>query len=154
LRQAAQLAASFDVRLALEFRSGSGWCSSVSTAAALVEACQEPNLGICFDLFHYYTGPSKPEDLQCLTKENLFHVQLCDLAGTWRELAADADRVLPGDGDFQFDFLIRRLRDMGYDGCLSVELVNPEIWKVKPAQIAEAAMMSMRRILGESMDGE
>ena len=59
-----------------------------------------PHLGICLDVFHYYIGPSKAEDLVYLTAENLFHVQLCDLAGVARELATDADRILPGDGDF------------------------------------------------------
>ena len=41
-------------------------------------------------VFHYYVGPSKPDDLGLLRRENLFHVQLCDVADVPRELAADA----------------------------------------------------------------
>src|SRR5258708_7697319 len=96
LRQAAQWAAGFGVRLALAFRGRSTFCASLDTALVLVTYCAEPNVGVNFDVFHYYTGPSKFEDLALLTPANLAYVQLCDLAGVPRELATDADRVLPG----------------------------------------------------------
>ncbi|HQR08562.1 MAG TPA: sugar phosphate isomerase/epimerase, partial [Gemmatales bacterium] len=99
LSQATDLASSFNVRLALEFRSTTRWCSSLPTAAVLTNSIGSPNLGLCFDAFHYYTGPSKYEDLAYLTKENLFAVQLCDLSGIAREMAPAADRILPGEGD-------------------------------------------------------
>src|SRR5438309_1287217 len=40
LKQAAQWAAGFGVRLALEFRSGSRFCASLDTALALVAQCE------------------------------------------------------------------------------------------------------------------
>src|SRR5262249_8779581 len=100
LAQAAQWAAGFDVRLALEFRGRNTFCASLDTALALIHQCGEPNVGVCFDVFHYYTGPSKLEDLALLTPDRLAHVHIADVAGVPRELAGDADRVLPGDGDF------------------------------------------------------
>src|SRR5229473_1778602 len=110
LKQAAQWAAGFDVRLALEFRGKATFCSSLDTALALVTQCAEPNVGINFDVFHYYTGPSKSEDLKLLTPETLAFVQLSDLAGVARELATDADRVLPGDGDFELVPILKQFR--------------------------------------------
>src|SRR5262249_19775451 len=101
LRQAADWAAGFDVRLALEFRGKNTFCASLDTAIALVSHAGAANVGINFDVFHYYTGPSKLEDLSLLTAANLAFVQLADLAGVPRELATDADRVLPGEGDFR-----------------------------------------------------
>src|SRR6516162_7892196 len=71
LAEAAQWAAGFDVRLALEFRGSATFCASVDTALSLVAACAEPNVGVCLDVFHYYTGPSKFDDLSLLTKDNL-----------------------------------------------------------------------------------
>src|SRR5262249_28311499 len=71
LKQAAQWAAAFKVRLALEFRGTSTFCSSLDTALSLISACGEPNVGVNFDVFHYYAGPSKFEDLRLLTKDNL-----------------------------------------------------------------------------------
>jgi 4-hydroxyphenylpyruvate dioxygenase len=148
LKQAARLAADYGVRLALEFQGRSPFCNNLSTAAALIDQSGEPNLGLCLDVFHYYTGPSKFDDLALLSPENLFHVQLCDLAGVPRELAGDSDRVLPGDGDFQLAPIIDRLSAMGYSGYVSVELMNPHIWQVRPAQVAEVAITATRRLLG------
>src|SRR5262245_51617790 len=101
LAQAAQWAAGFGVTLALEFRGANKFCASLDTALSLIAACGERNVGVNLDVFHYYTGPSKFEDLSLLRKENMAFVQLCDVAGMPRELATDGDRVLPGDGDFQ-----------------------------------------------------
>src|SRR5947199_1057370 len=81
LRQAAQWAAGFDVRLALEFRGSDTFCSSLDTALALVAQCGEANVGVNLDVFHYYKGPSKFEDLRLLTPTNLAFVQVSDLAG-------------------------------------------------------------------------
>src|SRR6202167_5986754 len=46
LKQAAQWAAGFDVRLALEFRGQNTFCASLDTALLLAVQCQEPNVGI------------------------------------------------------------------------------------------------------------
>jgi sugar phosphate isomerase/epimerase len=148
LKQAARLAADRGVRLALEFQGRTPFCNNLSTAASLVEQCQETNLGLCFDVFHYYIGPSKFEDLRLLSCENLFHVQLSDLAGVPRELAGDSDRVLPGDGDFELTPIVNHLRAIGYAGHVSVELMNPHIWQARPAQVAEIAITAVRRLLG------
>jgi 2-keto-myo-inositol isomerase len=150
LQHAAQLAATFNVRLALEFRGRATWCASLDTALAMIKACGADNLGICFDVFHYYTGPSKFEDLALLDSRNLAHVQLCDLAGTPRELATDADRILPGDGDFQLGPILEHLRRIGYAGWVSVELFNPDLWKMKPVQVSEAAFTAMRKVLSDA----
>ena len=150
LTQAAQWAAGFGVRLALEFRSSASFCTSLDTALAFVAQCGEPNVGINLDLFHYYTGPSKFDDLNLLVPANLAFVQVCDLAGVPRELATDSDRVLPGDGDFQITPILERLGSVGYEGYVSLELMNQTLWKTKATQVAELGMAALRRLLGES----
>src|SRR5215469_1056239 len=55
LKQAAQWAAAFNVRLALEHRAAPAFPSSLDTALALVAHCGEPNVGVALDVFHYYT---------------------------------------------------------------------------------------------------
>ncbi|MCI0641736.1 MAG: sugar phosphate isomerase/epimerase [Gemmataceae bacterium] len=148
LTQAAQWAAGFGIRLALEFRAKNAFCASLDTALALVAQCGQPNVGVNFDVFHYYTGPSKFEDLALLTKNNLAHVQVCDVAGVPRELAADTDRVLPGDGDFQLQPLFEMFRQRGYDGYVSLELMNTTLWRANPTQVAEIGLTALRKCLG------
>jgi len=150
LREAARWAAGFGVTLALEFRARNTFCASLDTALALVHACGEPNVGVNLDVFHYYTGPSKFEDFAGLTLDRLAHVQIADLAGVARELATDSDRVLPGDGDFQLEPILDFLRRLGYQGWVSLELMNPVLWRSNPKQVAEIAFTSVRKILGQA----
>ncbi len=155
LAQAAQWAAGAKVRLALEFRGQATFCASLDSALALTAQCGEPNVGVNLDVFHYYTGPSKFEDLGLLTPANLAFVQVCDVAGVPRELATDADRILPGDGDFRLDPIIQHLRHIGYTGWISLELLNPTLWQVKASQLAELGLSAMRRLLrgGDGVKG-
>ena len=148
LAQAAQWATGFGVTLALEFRGTDTFCNCLDTAVTLVEQCREPNVGVCLDVFHYYKGPSKPEDLDRLTAANLAHVQVCDVAGVPRELMTDADRVFPGEGDFRLGPVVDRLRAIGYAGAVSLELMNPVVWRSKPSQVADLGMTALRRLLG------
>jgi sugar phosphate isomerase/epimerase len=147
LKEAAQWAAGFNVKIALEFRSSSRFCSSLDTTLALIAQCGEPNVGVNFDLFHYYTGPSKFDDLAFLTPQNLAHVQICDVAGVPREMASDSDRILPGEGDFQIEPIVQQLRTIGYQGHVSIELMNPHLWRTKPSQVAELSLAALRRTL-------
>ena len=147
LTQAAQWAAAFDVRLALEFSKSAACCASLDTALALVAETRETNIGVNLDVFHYYTGPSKLEDLDAVGPGSVTHVQLSDLSGVPRELATDADRVMPGDGDFKLQPILERLRERGYEGWVSLELMNPVLWKMKATQVAELAIASLRRLL-------
>jgi sugar phosphate isomerase/epimerase len=148
LAQAAQWAAGFGVRVALEFRGTDAFCSCLDTALTLVERCGEPNAGVCLDSFHFYKGPSKPEDLDRLTAANLFHVQLCDVAGVPRELMTDSDRVMPGEGDFRLDPLVKRVKEIGYTGGVALELMNPVLWQLKATQVVELGMTALARVLG------
>jgi sugar phosphate isomerase/epimerase len=153
LEQLAGQAERHQVRAALEFQARAALGNNLQTAAALIENVGSAWLGICLDAFHFCVGPSKLEDLVLLTPANLFHVQVCDLAGVTRELARDADRILPGDGDLPLQVIVDRLRNIGYSGCVALELMNPQIWPVPALQLGEIGMTALRKLLGlASMD--
>jgi sugar phosphate isomerase/epimerase len=147
LTQAAQWAASANVRLALEFRGGDHFCSCLPTAAMLAGLCGEPNVGVCLDVYHYYAGPSKLEDFALLRSADLFHVQLSDLSGVPREMATDSLRILPGDGDLRLDLIVEQLRAIAYDGYVSLELMNPKLWQVPPRSVAEIGLAALLRVI-------
>ena len=115
---------------------------------ALIEQSRSADAGICLDVFHFYTGPSKAEDLAQLTAQNLAWVQVCDLSGTPREMAGDSHRILPGEGDFQLGPIIEHLARMGYDGYVSLEVLNPHLWQVDPDRLADLGRQALLRVLG------
>jgi 2-keto-myo-inositol isomerase len=148
LAEAAKRAADAGVKLALEFDARASFPNNLQSAVALVEEVGSPSLGICLDWFHYTVGPSKPLDLGLLSRDNLAHVQLSDIADVPREMASDADRILPGEGASPPDDLVRRLGEIGYQGAVAVELHNPALWRVPPRQFGEIAMTALRKLLG------
>jgi 2-keto-myo-inositol isomerase len=150
LTEAAKRAADAGIRLALEFDARASFPNNLQSAVALVEDVGLPSLGLCLDWFHYSVGPSKPLDLYLLSADNLAHVQLSDIADVPREMASDADRILPGEGSSPPDQLIHRLREIDYQGAVAVELHNPALWRVPPRQFGEIALTSLRKLLGQA----
>ena len=150
LRQAGEIAAKHGVRIAVEFQARNTFVNNLETAVMLVESAAHSSVGICLDLFHYFVGPSKPDDLRLLTSQTLFHVQVSDVADRPRELASDGDRILPGDGDFPLQPVFERLRQMGYAGAVSLELLNPLFWQLPARQIGEIGLTALRVALGQA----
>ena len=148
LGEAAELAGEFGVRVALEFQKASPICASLETAVALAAQCGSRNAGVCLDVFHFQTGPSKLEDLDGLPGELIAWVQLSDVSNTPRELAGDSDRILPGDGDFPLAAIVERLARTGYDGFVSLELLNPHLWQIPADRVTELGRRALVRVLG------
>lgn len=147
LVQLAQEAGKRGLKAALEFQVTSAFGNNLQTAAALVAEVASPHLGLSLDAFHFCVGPSKLEDLGYLSPANLFHVQLCDLADIPRELATDAARILPGDGDLPLAAIVERLRQIDYRGAVSLEILNPRLWQVPARQLGEIGMTALRKVL-------
>ncbi len=150
LHEVATVAGKCGVRVALEFQCRADFVNNLQTAAAVVSDVGSPHLGLCLDAFHFSVGCSKLEDLAYVTQDNLFHVQLCDLADVARELATDAERILPGEGDFPIEPLVAHLRAIDYQGFVAVEVMNPQLWQVPPREFGEIAITSLRRLLGQA----
>ena len=79
-------------------------------------------------------------------------VQLSDVSSTPRELAGDADRILPGDGDFPLAAIVERLARTGYDGFVSLELLNPHLWRIPADRVTDMGHRALRRVLGPWLD--
>lgn len=150
LGEAARRAGDAGLRLALEFDARASFPDNLQSAVALIEQVSHPALGLCLDWHHFSTGRSKESDLDLLRPDNLFHVQLSDLADVPREMAGDADRILPGEGSSPPDRLLATLARIGYVGAVSIETMNPALWRVPPRQFGEVAMTSLRRLLGQA----
>ena len=103
------------------------------------------------DAWQFALGPSKNEDLAFLNLSRLFLVQVCDLAGAARELATDADRILPGEGELPLISLLNHLQTLGYAGPVSLEAPNPRLWQVSPSQVADLGWQSLERTLSQAL---
>jgi 2-keto-myo-inositol isomerase len=147
LRQMAAVAAPFGVKVGFEFL-GFPTCSVNTLAAArrIVDEVGDPGVGVVIDVFHFYAGGSRLEDLDGLRAERLFIVHLDDAEPGEPATLGDAHRLWPGDGVIPLKPLLARIERLGYGSAYSLELFRPEYWAMDPLTVARTGLDKMRRL--------
>ena len=59
----------------------------------------------------------------------------------------DADRVMPGDGCLDLKSEIRLLKEKGYDGAVSLELFNRDLWEKDPGEVLKRGVERVRALV-------
>jgi 2-keto-myo-inositol isomerase len=147
LRQMAAVAAPFGVKVGFEFL-GFRTCSVNTLAAArrLVDETGDPGVGIVIDVFHFYAGGSRLDDLDRLPGDRLFIVHLDDAEPGEPATLGDAHRLWPGDGVIPLRPMLQRFERLGYRHAYSLELFRPEYWTMDPGVVARTGLEKMQRL--------
>jgi 2-keto-myo-inositol isomerase len=103
------------------------------------------------DVYHLYKGGSDFSGLKLLSGASMhvFHVNDYP-ADPPRDTIRDADRVYPGDGIAPLREILHTLRDIGFNGYLSVELFNPTYWQQDAFTVAKTALEKTQALVQES----
>ncbi|MGE6833486.1 sugar phosphate isomerase/epimerase family protein [Priestia megaterium] len=130
LDELAELAASYNVKLALEF-VGYPNCSvnTFGQAYEIVTEVNKDNVGIVLDCFHFHAMGSKLEDLKNADPNKIFVFHIDDCEDLPVGALRDHHRVWPGEGAINLDSILKTLKEIGYDEMVSVELFRPEFWE-------------------------
>ena len=148
LRKAADMAQPLRATIVFEFVRGTAFCGSLSTSVRILRKASHPNARMLIDLFHFWGGFSKFEDLELLKDGEPEHVHIDDLpAGVPREILTDRDRVAPGEGVIPIAKIIRALRQKKYKGAFSIELFDPRLQKGDPYEVALQLKQAAERVL-------
>jgi len=113
LELAAEYAEKYDIVIALEpLRSSEcNILNYVSEGTALCGIVNHPYITVLGDFFHMYLG-SEPWEHLARAGEKLSHIHICNPVG----------RLFPAPDDgFDYESVIKVLKDMGYKGDISVE---------------------------------
>ena len=137
IRHVAEAAQQFKLKVAAEFMRNSTFLASLPTALKLRREAAHPNFGILFDCYHFWSGPSKLEDLDLIQPGEIVHAHLNDTQNLPRELLDLQSRVIPGDGVAPLASILRKLVDRGYAGPISVELFLPKYQQADPFELAK-----------------
>lgn len=86
--------------------------NTVAEGLDLIEKVGADNLGLLFDTFHANIEESSIEESIRLAGERIFHFHV-----------ADSNRWYPGAGHVDFQSVVEVLREIGYDGYLSAEIL-------------------------------
>ena len=126
--------------------------ATAQDAEEIVRAADRPNGGYCADIWHHARGANDLSMIQALEPHRIFAVQLNDgtLTPALDDYKADclANRVPPGEGEFDCVGFLRVLREMGVDAPISIEVCSSELWDAPADVAARAAADATRRVLG------
>lgn len=107
-----------------------------------------PKACVLPDVYHLYKGGSDFEGLKLLNKNAVHVFHMNDYpASPPRAVIKDSDRIYPGDGVAPVGGVLETLREIGFDGYLSIELFNPTYWQQDPLLVARTALEKLKALV-------
>lgn len=158
-RRSAEILQAYGHRLGLEYigprtlRAGRrhGFIHTMDGMLALCDAIDTGNVGLLFDVWHWYTCRSTLDDVRQLTRDDVVYVHINDAPVGIDVLdQVDNRRCLPGEtGVIPNGELLRILKEIGYDGPVTVEPFNQalrELCERDPLKAAIVTRESLDRV--------
>ncbi|MGR7002122.1 sugar phosphate isomerase/epimerase family protein [Yinghuangia aomiensis] len=136
--------------------SASTWSScrpatstSIDEARRLVDLLPDGALKLVVEAWHFFRGPSSWESLRDLPLDLVGFVQFSDAPEPIHDdhhTESMHRRALPGEGVLDLPAFCGALLDKGYDGVVSVELLD-DTWRAAPLpDFAEATLRTTRKV--------
>ena len=124
--------------------------ASLQQAWDVVQQVNDPDATLILDAFHTWNTNSPQELMREIPVERISHYHIDDAA---RHIPAgqqrDPNRVMLGEGCIDLRREIQILREIGYQGTVSLELFNPELWQRNPADVLREGFDRMQELLSE-----
>jgi sugar phosphate isomerase/epimerase len=96
--------------------------------------------GIVIDAWNFCLGPSKWRDLESVPLELVAYVQFADALAPRGEVNVEeamTRRTLPGEGVLELRRFANALRDRGYDGVVSMQVLSDDLRALPVAEYAQ-----------------
>jgi sugar phosphate isomerase/epimerase len=150
MREVGEIAKQFNLTSMVEFARTSTHLSTLRSTLMLVREAAHPNVRPMFDVFHFWAGMSKFEDLDAIRPGEIAHVHLQDVLDTPRELIDNNGRVIPGDGQAPVAAILRTLAEKQYTGPLSVELFLADLQAGDPFAVASRIRQQSEAVMRQA----
>ncbi|HEY2301188.1 MAG TPA: sugar phosphate isomerase/epimerase family protein [Acidimicrobiales bacterium] len=122
--------------------------NSIATARVLIDHVGPDRAGILFDTWHHFRGPDTDAELEAAPLDLVAYVQFDDaLPAVSDDLMAETvgRRAFPGEGEFDLEGYCSRMRAKGFDGVVSVEILNDDWRQRDVGEFARRAYTSSAR---------
>lgn len=143
-RESASIVAKSGASLAVEFLPMNA-LKSISETRAFFASAGVETAGIVVDSWHFFHGPDEWSDLEALSLGELAYPQFNDhpaLESDDLMFETTQRRVLPGQGLFDLTRFSRTIREKGYEGPVSVEILSAELRRLSPEDFARSVFES------------
>ena len=156
LRPVAEVLREYGHRFGLEFvapatrrRDGKFlFLHTMDAVLGLGAAIGSDNVGILFDVWHWYTSHATLDDVRKLDKDDVVYVHVNDApAGIDRDDQQDLVRCLPGEtGVIPVAELLQILATIGYDGPVVPEPLSSKVDAMEPQDAANATARALDKV--------
>ena len=110
-------------------------------AAGIAIDANIPDACLIMDTFHLYRGGSGFEGIRHVRGSFIANFHINDVpAEPAREEMSDKHRIYPGDGILPLASVFQQLKEIGYQGPLSLEMFNEAHYAQDPQVVAETAL--------------
>lgn len=139
IRRICDVGAQYGVRFQLEPVAWSP-IHSLRTTKMLIDAVGRDNFGTVIDFWHlWYGAETTPDDVRAFDPSKMYHIHFCD--GTRNEPGTVCDETVlrgcyAGEGDIPLHEWVQAVKDAGYDGWWSYELVSAYHWQSDTKEVA------------------
>ena len=152
LKVAGDIAAEFDLKLAIEFNSQHPVLNNMSVQREIVSGADKPNVGLLLDAYHLARSGAGGASFADVPPEDIFCFQYSDLSpNPVTGVARPTDRLAPGKGTVRWREVLGLLAEKGFDGYLSYEAPNPELWARSPYDVAREGVELTRALLRDAV---
>lgn len=131
-------AAKRGLRIGYEARAWGKHISDYRDAWEVVRRADCPNVGLILDSFHTLAKGVDTDGIRSIPGDKIFHVQLADAPMIEMNLEYWSRhlRTMPGEGDLPLVAFMAAVVSTGYDGPLSLEILNDQFRGGSPRVIA------------------
>lgn len=120
----------------------------LSDAWQIVQRTDDPDATLILDSFHSWNSGSTLDDLRAIPAGRISHYHIDDaVPGKPPGSQTDPDRVMLGEGCIDLAAEIAVLKEIGYQGTVSLELFNRELWNRDPLEVLKIGIERMRALL-------
>lgn len=113
----------------------------------IVQSVDHSDASLILDAFHNWNSGSSLNDLRDIPASRISHYHIDDASPLKKAGSqTDPDRVMPGDGQIDLKGEIEVLREIGYDGSVSLELFNADWWRRDPLETLKIGLSRMKEL--------
>jgi 2-keto-myo-inositol isomerase len=152
LREAGDIAAGYNLRLAIEFNSQHDVLNKLAVLRELIDGAGKRNCGYLIDAYHFARSGAPGRGFEDVPAEQIFCFQYSDLsANPVTGMRRPTDRLPPGKGVIRWREVLGLLAEKNYTGYLSYEAPNPEQWARSPYDVAREGVELTRKLLKDAV---
>ncbi len=107
------------------------------------------NLGLLFDVWHWFNAEDTLDELRALRPEQIVHGHFNDAPDKPLDDQLDSQREVPGKGIIPLVDVLRALKQIGYADYLAVEIFNQDLTAMPPLESARLVKQACDALMAQ-----